>query len=222
MSIYAEVDNTNGTRLVRANFHLDDDAYIVVGHIDADGVLRIEFPDTPIDNGFARGHASYQTAQFFAGFAGQYRARFTTGLNRSANTYDSYDGGTGFVFVIASWQPMHFEKFSTDGHWDSFELTDADYLTNPRPAVNELASLLAGTNSSAYTIKFASVYDTQAPYAASNSLYSNSLGAAVVLRARVRLLLRLPVLAVRLLGVQSRLHLRLRPIVLLARQPVSL
>ncbi len=177
VSIYAEVDNTNGTRLVRANFHLDDDAYIVVGHIDADGVLRIEFPDTPIDNGFARGHASYQTAQFFAGFAGQYRARFTSGLTRSANAYDSYDGGTGFVFVIASWQPMHFEKFSTAGHWDSFELTDADYLTNPRPAVNELASLLAGTNSSAYTIKFASVYDTQAPYAASNSLYSNSLGA---------------------------------------------
>ena len=61
---------------VRANFHLDDDAYVLVGHIDADGVLRIAFPETPLDNGFAHGHASYQSAQFLGGFVGQYRARF--------------------------------------------------------------------------------------------------------------------------------------------------
>jgi hypothetical protein len=177
VSVYAEVDNASGSRLVRANFHLDDDAYVVVGHIDIDGVLRIAFPDTPLDNGFARGHASYQSAQFFAGFAGQYRARFATGLRSGgANTYDSYDGGAGYVFVIASWQPMHFEKFSTDGRWDSFELTDADYARNPRPAVNELASLLVGTNPSTYTVKFASVYDTRTPYSAADNLY-DSFGA---------------------------------------------
>ncbi len=181
VSIYAEVENSAGANLVRANFHLDDDAYVLVGHIDADGVLRITFPEAPVDNGFAHGHASYQTAQFFGGFVGQYRERFTAGgvphMSSSAPN-DSYDGGLGWVFVIASWQPMHFEKFSTGGFWDSFELNDADYMKDPRPAVYELAALLAGTNSSTYTVRFANVHDTQTLYGGSRSLFAaNNFGA---------------------------------------------
>lgn len=167
VSLYAEVSAPGGARHVRANFHLDDDAYVLVGHIDADGVLRISFPDAPTDNGFTRGHANYQTADFFAGFNGQYRARFTTGdyqLLNGAAAVSSYDGGLGYVFIIASWQPMQFDRFSTAGEWDSFELTSADYLRDPRPAVYELASLLAGANPEQYTVKFASVYDTRSTY----------------------------------------------------------
>jgi hypothetical protein len=82
------------------------------------------------------------------------------------------------VFVIASWQPMHFEKFSTGGYWDSFELNDADYMKDPRPAVYELAALLAGTNSSSYTVRFANVHDTQTFYGGSRSLFmANNFGA---------------------------------------------
>jgi hypothetical protein len=178
VSVYAEVENAAGSRLVRANFHLDDDAYVLVGHIDADGVLRIEFPEAPEDNGFARGQASYQTAQFFAGFAGEYRARFATGLYRlnGASANDSYDGGLGYVFVIASWQPMHFEKFATDGRWDSFEVSDANYAKDPRPAIYELASLLAGTNPSTYTVRFAKVFDTRTLYGASGGYFSDAYG----------------------------------------------
>jgi hypothetical protein len=181
VSIYADVENSAGANLVRANFHLDDDAYVLVGHIDADGVLRIAFPETPLDNGFARGHASYQSAQFLGGFVGQYRARFTTGgvpHMSAVAPNDSYDGGLGWVFVIASWQPMRFEKFSTGGYWDSFELNDADYMKDPRPAVYELAALLAGTNSSSYTVRFANVHDTQTFYGGSRSLFmANNFGA---------------------------------------------
>jgi hypothetical protein len=166
VSIYTEVENSAGSLLVRANFHLDDDAYVLVGHIDADGVLRIAFPETPVDNGFAHGRTSYQTAQFLGGFAGQYRARFSPGMPRldARAVNDSYDGGLGWVFVIASWQPMHFEKFSTGGYWDSFEIDDANYMKDPRPAVYELAALLAGTNSSSYTVRFANIHDTQTIY----------------------------------------------------------
>jgi len=176
--VYAEVENAAGSRLVRANFHLDDDAYVLVGHVDADGVLRIEFPEAPEDNGFARGQASYQTAQFFAGFAGEYRARFATGLYRQngASANDSYDGGLGYVFVIASWQPMHFEKFSTGGRWDSFEVSDANYAKDPRPAIYELASLLAGANPSTYTVRFAKVFDTRTQYGASGGYFSDAFG----------------------------------------------
>ena len=163
VSVYADVSVVGGARHVRANFHLDDDAYVLVGHIDADGILRIEFPTTPQDNGFARGHASYSTAQFFAGFTDEYRARFTTDyslLNNAARN-DSYDGGLGYVFVIASWQPMRFDRFSSNGSWDSYEVSTADYRRDPRPAVYELASLLAGTNPDAYTVQFARVFSTQ-------------------------------------------------------------
>lgn len=177
VSIYAEVMNSAGTRLVRANFHLDDDAYVLVGHIDADGVLRIEFPDTPLDFGLVKGHASYQTAQFFAGFTNQYRARFATGQYRGTQAAgDSYDGGTGYIFVIASWQPLHFEKFSSGGVWDSFEVADADYARDPRPAVYELAASLAGTNPSTYTVRFASAYDTYTPYAATSAFADSYYG----------------------------------------------
>jgi hypothetical protein len=178
VSIYTEVENSAGAELVRANFHLDDDAYVLVGHIDADGVLRISFPETPVDNGFAHGHTSYQTAQFLGGFAGQYRARFSPGMPRldARAVNDSYDGGLGWVFVIASWQPMHFEKFSTGGYWDSFEIDDANYMKDPRPAVYELAALLAGTNPSSYTVRFANIRDTQTIYGG-RSAFADAYGA---------------------------------------------
>jgi hypothetical protein len=177
VSIYADVSAIGGARHVRATFHLDDDAYVVVGHIDADGVLRIEFPTSPQDNGFARGRASYSTAEFFAGFGDEYRARFTTDYNlmSTAARNDSYDGGLGYVFVIASWQPMRFDQFSSNGTWDSYEVSNADYRRDPRPAVYELASLLAGTNPDAYTVKFARVFNTQSTYG--DAFSSNAYGA---------------------------------------------
>jgi hypothetical protein len=178
VSLYAEVATYGGSRRVRANFHLEDDAYVLVGHIDADGILRIEFPDNPLDGGLVRGHASYQTAEFFAGFANEYRARFNTGYSLSgASRTDSYDGGLGYVFAIASWQPMHFDRFSTKGVWDSFEVSDADYLRDPRPAVYELAALLAGQNPEAYTVQFARVYDTRSVYTGADSFFGDSFGA---------------------------------------------
>jgi len=165
VSIAAEFDNTVGSRQLRANFHVDDDAYVLVGHLDADGVLRIAFPTEPGDDGFVRGQHSYHTAQFFAGFSDQYRYRATTGLFRTTQaSYDSYDGGLGYVFIIASWRPMHFEQFSTNGRWDSFEVADAEYMRDPRPAIYEFASLLAGTNREAYTVQFARYTDTQLLY----------------------------------------------------------
>lgn len=180
VSVYADVSVIGGARHVRANFHLDDDAYVVVGHIDADGILRIEFPTTPEDNGFARGRASYSTAQFFAGFTDEYRARFTTDYGLLSNTArnDSYDGGLGYVFVIASWQPMRFDKFSSNGTWDSYEVSNADYRRDPRPAVYELASLLAGTNPDAYTVAFARVFTTQSSYAMGSG-FGDAYGARV-------------------------------------------
>ncbi|MEO9035005.1 MAG: hypothetical protein ABI442_05820 [Gemmatimonadaceae bacterium] len=166
VSIHAEFANVSGSRRAVGVFSLDDDAYVVVGHIDADGVVRITFPTDPRDDGFAQGHHSYRTSEFFAGFLDDYRYRATTGLlHYTSATPQSYDGGLGYVFVIASWRPMRFDQFQTDGQWDTFELADADYMNDPRPAIYELASLLAGENREAYTVKFARYTSSQSLYA---------------------------------------------------------
>ena len=166
IAVYAELTSADytGSRRVRAHFTLDDDAYVLIGQIDADGVVRIVFPNGPTDDGFVRGHRSYQTAEFFAGFTDRFRYRYTTAFRYGLRSPDSYDGGVGYVFAIASWRPMRFDQLSTGGGWDDFELTDADYLRDPRPAIYEIASVLAGGNREAYTVKFARYSDTRALY----------------------------------------------------------
>src|SRR5690348_12694676 len=115
--VRAEMESYQGGRRVRAIFHSDDDAYLVIGHIGPDGVLRIVFPTNPHDDGFVKGGSSYRTAQFFAGYADEYAYRLRdVSLTRYASAeHDSYDGGLGYVFVIASWRPMHVDQFSSDG-----------------------------------------------------------------------------------------------------------
>jgi len=156
-----------GARRMRATFHLDADAYVIVGHIDASGVMRVVFPLNPDDDGLVKGDKNYQTQEFFAGFTDQYQYRIRSGMfYPTASRVDSYDGGTGYVFIIASWRPMHFDRFQTGGSWDSFEIADEQYMTDPRPAIYELGSLLVGDNREAYTVKFARYLSTQnfAPY----------------------------------------------------------
>lgn len=162
-TIRAEFSNLAGSRRVRARFSLEADAYVVIGHIDASGVLRIAFPNDPLnDDGFVKGNKAYQTQEFFAGFTDEYR--FRAAQYRPMRNQDSYDGGLGFMFIIASWRPMHFERFRDGDSWDTFELTDDSYLRDPRPAIYELATLLVGENREAYTVKFAKYSGTMSMY----------------------------------------------------------
>jgi hypothetical protein len=166
-TIRAEFSSLAGSRRVRARFSLDADAYVVIGHIDASGVLRIAFPTNPAtDDGFVSGHKTYQTHEFFSGFTDEYRFRAATSRPVTRN-YDSYDGGLGFMFIIASWRPMHLDRFRDGDRWDSFELTDDSYLRDPRPAIYELATLLVGESREAYTVKFARYTNTTNMYAMS-------------------------------------------------------
>ena len=165
VSIHAEVANEADSRRVRGIFRVDDDAYVIVGHIDADGVLRIAFPSDPQDDGFVRANRSYQTHEFFAGFNAQYRFRARTStIWNTVAAQDAYDGGFGYVFIIASWRPMRFDRFSDGYRWDTFDLVNDSYMNDPRPAIQELASRLAGDNGDAYTIQFARYTNTQVVY----------------------------------------------------------
>jgi hypothetical protein len=162
VTVSANISTFSASRRVRANFRVDDDAYVIVGQVGPDGVVRVVFPQSPTDDGFVKGDHTYQTSEFFGGFAQDYRFRAQNTLFRPYDVHrDSYDGtGLGFVFVIASWRPMRVDQFASEGTWDSFELTDDAYLRDPRPAIQELASLLAGENREAYTVKYARAFNT--------------------------------------------------------------
>jgi hypothetical protein len=160
IQITAQYWDLNGTRQTLASFHTDDDAYLLIGHIDAGGKLRIVCPEHPSDNGFARRGTTYRTAPFFACFAAEYAydRRVERGQH-SEIPVDSYDGGLGYLFVIASRKPMHFDRVSTAGTWDQYELTGDTPVLDPHADIRELASELVGNTRDAYTISFASYLD---------------------------------------------------------------
>jgi hypothetical protein len=135
-----------------------DDAYVIVGHLDAAGRLKIVFPSAPGDDGFVRGDKIYHVPTFFAGFADEYAWRYNDYRYRyhsidSRN--DSYDAGLGYVFVIASWRPMRLDRIANGNKWETYDVSDISYMQDPREAIEELGSVIAGDNREAYTIQYA-------------------------------------------------------------------
>jgi hypothetical protein len=158
VTVSADFDNSSGSRRVDATFHMYDDAYVIVGHLDASGRLSIVFPRAPGDDGFVRGDKIYYVPSFFAGFNDEYAWRYSSyryQRHDMASRLDSYDAGLGYVFVIASWRPMRLDRVSDGNRWQSYEVSDISYMQDPREAVEELGSLIAGDNREAYTIEYA-------------------------------------------------------------------
>ena len=158
VNISADFENQAGSRRVQATFHMYDDAYVVVGHLDAAGRLSIVFPAAPGDDGFVRGDKIYHVPWFFAGFGDEYAWRYSnyryTGHSLAAR-HDSYDAGLGYVFVVASWRPMRLDRITDGNRWQTYEVSNINYMSDPREAVEELGALLAGDNREAYTIEYA-------------------------------------------------------------------
>jgi hypothetical protein len=156
--VMADFDYAGGSRQVSASFHMYDDAYVIVGHLDAAGRMKIVFPSSPGDDGFVRGDKIYHVPEFFAGFADEYAWRYSDYRYRFHSTssrYDSYDAGLGYVFVIASWRPMRLDRIADGNRWQTYDVTDVSYMQDPREAIEELGSVIAGDNREAYTIEYA-------------------------------------------------------------------
>jgi hypothetical protein len=147
-------------------------------------VVRVVFPDDPRDDGFVQGGGrSYQTAEVFAGFADQYRFQYSNYNRYHGVQPDAYDGNGGYLFIVASWRPMHFERLADGDQWQSFEVTSEAYVRDPRPAIHELASVLAGDTGEGYTVRFATYFNSQdlspfAPYAGFASFGLSSCSAS--------------------------------------------
>jgi len=158
VTVTADFDYAGGSRRVDARFHMYDDAYVIVGHLDAAGRLKIVFPSEPGDDGFVRGEKIYQVPSFFAGFGDEYAWNYQNYRYQTHNIAarrDSYDAGLGYVFVIASWRPMRLDRITDGNRWLSYEISDVSYMNDPREAIEELGSVIAGDNREAYTIEYA-------------------------------------------------------------------
>lgn len=158
VTVSADFDYAGGSRQVDARFHMYDDAYVIVGHLDAQGRLKVVFPSQPGDDGFVRGDKIYNVPSFFAGFADEYAWRYSDYRYRYhsvASRNDSYDAGLGYVFVIASWRPMRLDRIADGNRWQTYDVSDISYMSDPREAIEELGSVIAGDNREAYTIEYA-------------------------------------------------------------------
>jgi uncharacterized protein DUF4384 len=141
---------------IRASFRLDDDAYVIVVNVGLDGYANVVFPESPDDDGFMRGGRTYRLPPFFPGFANNFRASRYARLHNATSAYDDiYDRYAGYVFIIASWRPMHFQLTEALGLWDDYRLAAHDEKLEPYVVIHRFADQLVPGPSRDYTARFA-------------------------------------------------------------------
>jgi len=164
-------------RTVDVSFRVDQFAYVVVGHLGGDGVIRVLYPTSPLQ-AFrpVRTNQSIPVRSFMAGFDGA-PSLFSQGRSPFRNLsamMDSYDGrGHGFVFMIATRSVMYIDEFSDGREWDELDVRDYMYSSDPRLAIREFADRLTGGDP--YTLKFANSFSTQSFASYASSAYECSL-----------------------------------------------
>jgi hypothetical protein len=149
------------SRRAQARFTVDDDAYVMVGHLGGDGYVRVLFPNSPFDREAVRKGKTYTTSDVYAAsdaIPALYQAR-TVWYRHVAARLDSYDGaGNGYFFIIASRYPLHFDEISEGGLFDIIEVPNYYETYDPRLTIKALGDLVS--RGSPYTLDFASSFGT--------------------------------------------------------------
>jgi hypothetical protein len=141
---------------VRTSFRLNDDAYVIVVNVGLDGYANVIFPESPDDDGFMRGGRTYRLPAFFPGFANSFsRSRYAR-LYNTTSMYDGvYDRYAGYVFILASWRPMHFKATEALGLWDDYRLAAHERHLEPYVVMQQFADQLVQRGARDYTARFA-------------------------------------------------------------------
>ncbi|MEO7714177.1 MAG: hypothetical protein ABIV10_14770 [Gemmatimonadaceae bacterium] len=105
------------SQYVNAAFHLSADAYVLIVGVDQDRRVRVLYPESPQQSGFAAYKSVHRLPSFFAGF----------GQSRQASRFDamyssqriSPIGGTGLLLAVASDRPLQLDRvLDESGEWD--------------------------------------------------------------------------------------------------------
>jgi len=167
---------------IRASFRLEEDAYVIVVNVGRDGYANVIFPESPDDDGFMRGRQTYRLPAFFPGFARHFPTSQYARLHHATSVYDNlYDRYAGYVFIIASWRPMHFQVAEALGLWDDYRLAAHEEQLEPYAVMHRFADRLIAGRSRDYTARFAryAAFERGFPRArsfASCTLYGPVLG----------------------------------------------
>jgi len=149
------------SRTLSAYFRTEQNAFVVVGHLGGDGVIRVLYPSRPYQAGFVRAKKTNQTRTVSANYDGiPSMFSYTMSPFRSLSAlYDSYDGrGHGYVFIVASRLPLASALVSDEGEWDELNVADYSRSYDPRLAIRDFADVI--TDGAKYTLKFASSFNT--------------------------------------------------------------
>ena len=161
-SVYVNYMGGRIDRRLNATFSVDEDAYVLVGHLGGDGTLEVLFPESPRSRGRVEADTRLRTGQVEAYRDGMPPLFYTMSANRrSGALMDSYDGrGMGYVFIVASHRPLDFDRFEVDGEWDDLYVANFAASADPRWAVHDFAEVLTNGGGD-YTLKFASSSQSQ-------------------------------------------------------------
>src|SRR5467141_250421 len=114
---------TRGER-VRLYFRLDQDAYITIFRVDTDGRIRVLFPRDPWEDNFAHGGRDLEVDG--------------SALASEAFTIDDYPG-VGYLFAVASADPLVYDQIESGQHWDYRVIADGRVRGDPYVAMTDLA-----------------------------------------------------------------------------------
>jgi len=127
-----EINHEQFTRGDRARVYVEaaEDGHLVVLHADPEGRIRVLFPLDPSDDDFVRGGRKLEI-----------RGR----SDRDAFFVDANDG-SGTVVAVLSPDPLTFDGFVRNDHWDYRSLgpTSEDQRSDPLASLLDLARRMAG------------------------------------------------------------------------------
>jgi Domain of unknown function (DUF4384) len=140
---------------IQTSFRLEHDAYVVVVNVGRDGYANVVFPESPDDDGFMRGGRTYRLPAFFPGFARHFRSDYQRLYTATGASDDVYDRYAGYVFVIASWRPMHLHQAEELGLWNDYRLAAHEDRLEPYVVMHRFADQLVRGSRRDYTARFA-------------------------------------------------------------------
>lgn len=160
-SIYASYTGGLFDRSVHAWFRVEREAYVMVAHLSGEGVIRVVYPGSPRDSARIAARQSFRTSSFFAPYDAvpSLYSFVAAPIRNPSALISSYDGrGHGYIFLIASDTPLHFDEVSESGLWDEIDVVNYHRFHDPRLFVRDFADMV--TADEPYTLRFAQSYST--------------------------------------------------------------
>jgi hypothetical protein len=119
--------------MIQPEVSLSDSAYLVIGDIGDDGTMRIIYPAHPGDENLVPKGRSFQGPRFQPRVEFPFRPTAVS-MGRSM---------PGYTFAIASSLPLDLGKLAEGERWSIFDVYYDNHMSDPRPAITDLAAAIA-------------------------------------------------------------------------------